>query len=119
MEGGKGWSLVLIDQGPFFGFRKMKTPKVTKQELLRTFERLCSKMGVVSKGFDPKAITAPIDGALYDGTTQWAMKRTKGFGWMIVCGWKGVGCPLTRFNGYMKGRWNFLMMMEAVLWSHK
>jgi len=71
-------------------------------------------MGVRSKGFNPEEITAPIDGDKHDGTIQWAMKKTKGFGWMVVSGWKGCGCPLSRFNGYIKGRWNFLMMIEAV-----
>ena len=92
----------------------MKTPKVSKKELLRAFERLCKEMGVVSKGFDHKGITAPCDGDKYDGQPQWAMKKVRGLGWMVVSGWKGIGCPLTRFNGYIKGRWNFLMMMEAV-----
>jgi hypothetical protein len=71
-------------------------------------------MGVESAGFDPKAITAPIDGPRHDGKTRWAMKYTKGCGWMVVCGTGGCGAPLSRWNGYMQTRWNFLMMIEAV-----
>lgn len=92
----------------------MKT-KVKKKELLATFERLCKQMGVVSKGFSPESITAPIDGDKHDGIQQWAMQKHKGLGWIIVCGWKGTAIALTRWNGYIKGRWNFLMMMEAVI----
>lgn len=87
---------------------------VSKRELLYTFERLCRHLGVISRGFDPDSITAPIDGQRHDGTIQWAMKHTKS-GWRIVSGWKGCGVPLVRWNGYIKGRWNFLMMMEAVI----
>jgi hypothetical protein len=94
----------------------MNTPKVKKRELLSAFELLCKKMGVVSKGFHPESITAPIDGEKYDGTKQWAMKKTS-FGWMVVCGKGGMGAVLSRWNGYIKGRWNFLMMIEAVTWA--
>jgi len=94
-----------------------KAPKVSDKELLDAFGRLCKKIGVVSRGFDVAAITAPCDGAKHDGTTQWAMKKTKGLGWMVVCGKGGCGCALSRWNGYIKGRWNFLMMIEAVTWA--
>ncbi len=92
---------------------KEKPPKVSKKELLRAFERLCSSFDVVSRGFEPEKITAPIDGALYDGTTQWAMQHTE-HGWMIVCGWHGTGAVFTRWNGYIRKRWDFLMAIEMI-----
>lgn len=98
--------------------KEMTIPQVTDKDLLLAFKELCSKMNVVSKGFNPENITAPIDGGGYDGQKQWAMKKVKGFGWMVVSGWKGSGSPLTRWNGYIKGRWNFLMMIEAVTWRN-
>lgn len=68
--------------------------KVSDQELLAAFERMCRMLGKVSRGFDVDAITAPIDGPRYDGTSQWAMKRVEGFGWMVVCGAGGCGAAL-------------------------
>ncbi len=92
-------------------------PKITKKELLNAFECLCRLYGVKSKGFYPESITAPIDGPKYDGTEQWAMKHVKGLGWMIVLGSRGCGCAFVRYNGYIKGRWNFLMLIEALIHS--
>lgn len=85
--------------------------KVTDAGLLHAFETLCKQFGVVSRGFEPDKITAPIDGDLYDGTTQWAMRHGPQ-GWMIVCGKGGAGCVFTRWNGYIRTRWDFLMAME-------
>lgn len=90
---------------------------VTDDDLLRAFDRLCEKYGVVSRGFKPEEITAPIDGSKHDGTKQWAMKHRKNFGWMIVSGWKGCGCVVTRANGYVKNRWDFLMLIEALYYA--
>lgn len=92
----------------------MRVPRVKKEELLFAFETMCRQLGKVSKGFDAESITAPCDGDKYDGTDQWAMKYTKRCGWMIVCGKGGCGCALSRFNGYVQTRWNFLMLIEAV-----
>ena len=75
---------------------------------------MCNALGVVSAGFDVDAITAPIDGPRHDGKTRWAMKHTKRCGWMVVCGAGGCGAVLSRWNGYMQTRWNFMMMIEAV-----
>ena len=97
----------------------MKTPKVSDKQLLHAFERLCAHFNVLSRGFSPKDITAPIDGEKYDGIPQWAMHHLKGFGWMIICGAGGCGAVFSRYNGYIKGRWNFLMAMEMLIWSHK
>lgn len=94
--------------------RIVKIPKVSKKELLQSFERMCKVFGVVSAGFDRQAITAPIDGDKYDGKIRWAMNYEKRFGWMVVCGAGGCGACLSRYNGYMQTRWNFLMMIEAV-----
>ena len=91
--------------------------KVTKKELLDIFEQLCERYKVKSRGFNPELITAPIDGDRYDGVPQWAMKHVKGSGWMIVCGWGGCGAAFTRYNGYIKGCWNFLILMEALIHS--
>jgi hypothetical protein len=91
-----------------------KVPRVSKAELLRAFEAMCRKIGVESAGFDPKAITAPIDGSKHDGVTRWAISYNKRFGYMIVSGAYGCGCPLSRFNGYVKNRWDLLMLIEAV-----
>ena len=88
--------------------------KVSDQELLAAFERMCRALGKVSRGFDVDAITAPIDGPRHDGTTQWAMKRVEGFGWMVVCGAGGCGAALSRGAGYVKKKWDFLMLIEAV-----
>lgn len=95
----------------------MKNTRVSDEQLLLAFANLCKVMGVVSKGFDHEGITAPIDGAKHDGTKQWAMKKEKGLGWMVVSGWKGAGSPLARWNGYIKGRWNFMMMLECVTYG--
>ena len=91
--------------------------KVSDQELLSAFERMCRALGKVSRGFDADAITAPIDGPKHDGTSQWAMKHTKGFGWMVVCGAGGCGAALSRGCGYVKKKWDFLMLIEAVTWA--
>ena len=95
----------------------MKKP--SKKELLEAFEYLCETRKVVSRGFDLGAITAPIDGPKYDGTKQWAMKHKKGCGWAIVSGWQGVGMKFVRWNGYIKNRWDFLMLIEALSYSHE
>jgi hypothetical protein len=42
------------------------------------------------------------------------MKYSKGCGWMVVSGKGGCGAALSRWNGYMQTRWNFMMMIEAV-----
>jgi hypothetical protein len=91
--------------------------QVTKKELLRVFESLCSRMGKTSAGFDASAITAPIDGPKHDGKSRWAMKHTKGLGWMVVRGTGGCGAALSRWDGYMRTRRSFLLMMEAVIWA--
>lgn len=88
--------------------------RVSEQELLSAFERMCRQLGVMSRGFDADAITAPIDGPKYDGIEQWAMRHTEGLGWMVVCGAGGCGAALSRGNGYVKKKWNFLMLIEAV-----
>jgi hypothetical protein len=93
----------------------MRARKVTDEQLLRTFQYLCDVMGVVSRGFDREAITAPIDGSAYDGTSQWAMHHEIKLGWMVVCGAGGCGAALSRWNGFIMNRWDFLMMMEAVI----
>lgn len=92
----------------------MKSPKVSKKQLLEAFENLCKQYGVVSAGFDQDAITAPIDGPKFDGKTRWAMKYKPGYGWMIKVGWKGTAVKFVRFNGYIKNRWDFLMLIEAL-----
>lgn len=91
--------------------------KVSDQELLSAFETMCNKLGKVSRGFDADSITAPIDGPKHDGTSQWAMQHTKGFGWMIVSGKGGCGAALSRASGYVKKKWDFLMLIEAVTWA--
>ena len=93
-------------------------PKTSDEDLLRAFDRMCRRLGKVSRGFDAGAITAPLDGAKHDGTTQWAMKHTKGFGWMIVCGSGGCGAALSGAGGYVKKRHDLLMLIEAVDISH-
>jgi len=91
-----------------------RAPRVSDADLLNTFESVCHLAGVVSRGFDREAITAPIDGDVYDGTTQWAMHYEKSMGWMVVSGWKGCGAALSRWNGYVRTRWDFLMLLEAL-----
>lgn len=50
-------------------------PPVSKSELLDSFERLCSKMGVTSRGFNSSKIQR---------SDEWAIiKRPSG--WAIVC----------------------------------
>lgn len=44
--------------------------KVSDQELLSAFERMCQVLGKTSRGFDYTAITTPTDGPEYDGTPQ-------------------------------------------------
>ncbi len=91
---------------------------MSDDELLRAFDKMCKRLGKVSRGFEPNKITAPIDGDKYDGTSQWAISYTTGFGYMIVCGAGGCGCALGRSGGYIKKRWNLLMLIEAVDISH-
>jgi len=95
----------------------MRAPRVTNNQLLDAFEDLCRVMGTTNRGFDYKAITAPISGAAYDGTEQWAMMYRDGMGWMVVGGIGGCGAALSRWNGYMRTRWDFMMMLEAVVWA--
>jgi hypothetical protein len=87
--------------------------KVNKSELLSAFARLCKVFQVESAGFDPQAIGAPID-PKWDGVERWAMSYRKGCGWMIVSGYKGCGATFARWNGYIKGRWNFLIYIEGL-----
>ena len=93
---------------------KGRVPKVSDKQLLDAFNEVCRTVGVVSRGFDYEAITAPIDGAKHDGTFQWAMRHRDGLGWMVVSGWRGCGCALSRWNGYVRTRWDFLLLLEAV-----
>ena len=86
--------------------RTVHVPRVTKAQLLQAFERTCHVLGKTSRGFDIGAI---------DGGGQWAMQYRPKKGWMVVCGRGGCGAPtITRWNGYMQTRWNFMMMFEAV-----
>lgn len=78
-------------------------PKVTKEELLDAFERLCAQMGVICRGFDRNLI---------DGGDQWALFHRRGYGWMVVCGLGGCGVALGRFNNYIPTRWSMLMALE-------
>lgn len=94
--------------------RVVVVPRVTKDELLQAFADMCRRLGKISRGFDVEAITAPCDGPQYGGTPQWAMKYQKRCGWMIVSGKGGCGAALSRWNGYVQTRWNFLMLIEAV-----
>ncbi len=91
--------------------------RTKKGDLLRAFNHLCDVYEVTSAGFDREKITAPIDGEAYDGKKRWAMHRTPGLGWMVVCGKGGCGVVFTRACGYVKKRWDFLMLMEAL--SHE
>jgi len=93
--------------------RVSKTLRVSDEDLLKTFERMCTSLGVLSRGFHPEDITAPIDGARYDGTKQWAIHHNQK-GWMVVCGSGGCGAALSRWNGYVRERWDFLLLLEAV-----
>jgi hypothetical protein len=88
---------------------------VSKTQLLSAFERLCRTYGVVSAGFNPTDITAPIDGDKYDGKTRWAMKHVPEQGYMIVCGKAGCGAVFVRWNGYIRKKWDFLMLLEALV----
>ena len=94
----------------------MRHSKVSNKQLLEAFDSLCKSYGVESAGFDRNAITAPIDGDKHDGKKRWAMHHKPGLGWMIVSGWKGWGINFTRSNGYIRSRWDFLMMIEALWW---
>lgn len=96
---------------------KIKRIRVTRRQLLVSFEHLCEVYEVESAGFNRHKITAPVDGAKYDGKTRWAMRYVTGKGWMIVCGWKGVGGKFTRYNGYIHNRWDFLMLIEGLAWT--
>jgi hypothetical protein len=84
---------------------RVTVPTVTKTELLGVFNHMCAVLGKQSLGFNPDLI---------NGADQWAMKYTPKCGWMVVSGLGGCGAALSRWNGYMQTRWNFLMMMEAV-----
>lgn len=97
--------------------RIIRSPRVTDKQLLDAFASMCNKLGIVSRGFDVKAITAPIDGDKHDGTKQWAMNKAE-CGWMVVCGKGGCGAALSRWNGYVRTRWDFLMLLEAVSWAY-
>lgn len=90
---------------------------VSRKQILSAFEALCRLYEVESAGFDPDKITAPIDGDKYDGKTRWAISYKPRLGWMIVCGWKGSGVRFGRWNGYMKKRWDFLMLLEILAWE--
>ena len=81
----------------------MNLPKVTKKELASALQRLCQEVGATSRGFNVEAI---------DGRDQWALKYTKGYGWMVVCGLGGCGAAISRWNGYIRYRWNLLMALE-------
>jgi hypothetical protein len=76
-----------------------------QEDLLAAFERLCERMGKTCRGFDADAI---------DDFHQWALKYRPGGGWMIVCGRGGVGCALTRYNGYIKSTWEMLIAVEML-----
>jgi hypothetical protein len=87
---------------------------VSKKQILSAFENLCRAYGVVSAGFKPEDITAPIDGDKYDGKDRWAISYKPKLGYMIVCGWRGCGALFVRWNGYIRYRWEFLMLLEAL-----
>lgn len=80
-----------------------KLPKVTKAQLVDALNRLCEAVGTTSRGLNVGAI---------DGPDQWALKHTPKFGWMVVCGLGGCGAALSRWNGYIRYRWNVLMALE-------
>lgn len=82
-------------------------------EILRAFEQLCRAYGVVSRGFKPEDITAPIDGDRHDGTEQWAIWR-HALGWMVVKGKGGGAVVFGRWNAYIRTRWDFLMFLEVL-----
>jgi len=90
--------------------RIVTVPRVKKASLLQAFENMCKALSKTSRGFDVKAI---------DGKNQWAMTYKPKCGWMVVCGLGGCGAALSRWNGYMQTRWNFLMMLEAVTDARK
>ena len=83
--------------------KKHPLPKVTKQELEFALDRLCRAMGTTSRGFNVDAI---------DGMDQWALMYKPGAGWMVVSGLGGCGAALSRWNGYIRYRWNLLMALE-------
>ena len=80
-----------------------KLPKVSKDDLKFALERLCKAVGTTSRGFDVGAINGP---------DQWALHHRPGAGWMVVCGLGGCGAALSRWNGYIRYRWNVLMALE-------
>ncbi len=91
----------------------IRMPTVTNKQILDAFERLCQAYGVESAGMNPENITAPIDGDEYDGKTRWAIRHSRS-GWMVVCGWKGSGVAIGRWNCYIRTRWDFLMFLESL-----
>lgn len=80
-----------------------KLPKVTKDELVAALDRLCAAVGTTSRGLNVDAINGP---------NQWALSHLPGAGWMVVCGLGGCGAALSRWNGYIRYRWNVLMALE-------
>lgn len=80
-----------------------KLPKVTKKELVDALDRLCAAVGTTSRGTNVDAI---------DGPSQWALAYRPGAGWMVVSGLGGCGAALSRWNGYIRYRWNVLMALE-------
>ena len=93
--------------------RRNGPPRVSDKKILHAFESLCEAFGVVSRGFQPGKITAPIDGPLYEGKPQWAINHSKD-GWMVVGGKGGCGVQFVRWDGYIRTRWDFLMLLEAL-----
>lgn len=87
-------------------------PKVSDEDLLFHFNRLCEAAGVVSRGFNCELITAPIDGEKHDGTEQWAMSFRPGVGWAVVSGWKGCGTALGGGADYLKKRKHFVIAIR-------
>jgi hypothetical protein len=82
---------------------QVKLPRVTRKQLTDALSRLCQLVGTTSRGLDVEAI---------DGPDQWALRHTPGLGWMVVCGLGGCGAALSRWNGYIRYRWNMLMALE-------
>lgn len=87
---------------------------VSEEQILAAFNRLCNLYGVISAGFHPENITAPIDEDKHDGKERWAIKYRPELGYMIVCGWKGCGVRFGRWNCYMTTKWDFLMLLECL-----
>ena len=80
-----------------------KLPKVTKEQLVTALDDLCRVVGTTSRGLNVDAI---------DGPDQWALAHRPGTGWMVVSGLGGCGAALSRWNGYIRYRWNVLMALE-------